>query len=85
MGQTKDHNIGMCCFSTKYAACKGERTNTDWLGIMIMCPSGATCLTADWCFSELGYGNPTKRVGIVQSEHLYHLIKSNLFSSWYTW
>ena len=24
-----------------------------WLGIRIMCPSGATCLPADFCFSEL--------------------------------
>ena len=30
---------------------KGERANTSWLGIRIMCPSGATCLPA--CFSEL--------------------------------
>jgi len=26
---------------------------TDWLGIRIMCTSGATCLFADICFSEL--------------------------------
>ena len=31
----------------------GERTKTSWLGIRIMCPSGATCLSADCCFSEL--------------------------------
>jgi len=24
-----------------------------WLGIRIMCPSGATCLSADCCFSNL--------------------------------
>ena len=28
LSQTKDHNIGMCCFSSKHAACKGDRTNT---------------------------------------------------------
>jgi hypothetical protein len=28
MGQTKDHNIGVCCFSSKHAAYKGERTNS---------------------------------------------------------
>jgi hypothetical protein len=27
--------------------------NHAWLGIRIMCPSGATCLPADCCFSEL--------------------------------
>jgi hypothetical protein len=26
---------------------------TGWLGIRIMCLSGATCLLADCCFSEL--------------------------------
>jgi hypothetical protein len=29
----------------------GERAKTGWLGIRIMCPSGATCLPADCCFS----------------------------------
>ena len=52
-GQTKDYNIGMCFFSTRHAVCKGERTNAGWLGIMIMCPSGANCLLADCCFNEL--------------------------------
>ena len=32
---------------------KGERATTDRLGIRIMCLSGATCLPADCCFSEL--------------------------------
>jgi hypothetical protein len=31
----------------------GERAKTDWLGIRIMCPSEATCLPTDCCFSEL--------------------------------
>ena len=50
-GQTKDLNIGICCFSTKHAALR--RKSKDWLGIRIICPSGATCLPADCCFSEL--------------------------------
>jgi hypothetical protein len=29
------------------------RAKTGWLGIRIMCPSGATCLPEDCCFSEL--------------------------------
>jgi hypothetical protein len=49
--QTKDNKIGMCCFSAKYAH-SGERATTGWLGIRIMCQSGATCLSAD-CSSEL--------------------------------
>jgi len=32
---------------------KGKRAKTDWLGIRIMCPSGAICLSTDCCFSEL--------------------------------
>ena len=51
-GQTKDYEIGICCFSVKHTVL--ERKNKDGLvGIRIMCLSGATCLTADYCFSEL--------------------------------
>ena len=48
--QTKDYKIDICCFSTKHA---GKRAKTGWLVIKIMCPSGATCLPVDCCFSEL--------------------------------
>jgi hypothetical protein len=34
-----------------------------------MCPSGVTCLAAN-------YKNPTKHVGLVQSGPRYHLIES---------
>ena len=51
-GQTKDYKIGICCFSAKHAAIR--RKNKDWLGRnQNMCPGGATCLSADCCFSEL--------------------------------
>ena len=52
-GQTKDYNIDICLFSAKYRALKRERAKTGWLRIGIMCPSGATCLSVDCCFSEL--------------------------------
>ena len=45
-GHTKDYQIRMCCFSAMHA-------KTGWLGIRIMCPSGATCLPVDCCFSKL--------------------------------
>ena len=45
-------NIGICCFSANHAALR-ERAKTGWLGIRIRCPSGATSLPADCCFSEL--------------------------------
>jgi hypothetical protein len=30
-----------------------EKEQTGWLGIKILCPSGATCLPVDCCFSVL--------------------------------
>ena len=51
-GQTKEYKIGIFCFSAKHAALR-RKSKTGWLGIRRMCPSGATCLSADCCFSEL--------------------------------
>jgi hypothetical protein len=58
-GQTKDYKIDFCCFPVRHAVL---RKKSKALGIMIMCPSWATCLSADCCFSD---EYPTKRVGIV--------------------
>jgi hypothetical protein len=44
-GQTKDYKIGMYCLSAKHT----EIAKTGWLEIMIMCLSGAICLSADCC------------------------------------
>ena len=44
LGQIKDYEIGIC-FSAKHVLQR--------LVIRIMCPSGATCLPAGCCFSEL--------------------------------
>ena len=45
-GQTKDYEIGIGCFSTKHVTLKSK--SNGWLvGNRIMCPSGATCLSAD--------------------------------------
>ena len=44
---SKDYKIGMCCFSAKHVTLKGKTI------VRIMCASGATCLSADCCFSEL--------------------------------
>jgi hypothetical protein len=50
--QTKDYEIDICCFSAKDAALR--RKSKDCFGIWIgMCPSGATCLSADRCIGEL--------------------------------
>ena len=48
-----------------------------------MCLSGASCLTTDYCFSELHYKNPT--VGLVQSRHHHHITEFDLFLLWYSW
>ena len=50
-GHTKCYKIGMCCFTAKHTEL--TRNQTGCFGIRIMCPSGATCLSADCCFSEL--------------------------------
>ena len=65
---------------------EGLRAKTDWLGIRIMCPSGATCLSADCCFSELTL---SKSNSVWWSSYKADLIiislKNNLFSPWYSW
>ena len=48
-GQTKDYESGICCFSAKHAALRRKSKDR----IRINCPSGATCLSADCCFSVL--------------------------------
>ena len=45
-GQSKNYKIGICNCSAKHAAIETKSE------ILIMCPSGATCISAD-CFSEL--------------------------------
>jgi len=52
------------------------KEQTGWLGIRIMCPSGETCLSADCCFCEEHYKNPTERVGLVQSGPIHYLIEN---------
>ena len=73
-GQNKDSKIGMCSslISTHHY---GKRPKTSRIGIRMMCPSGATCLSADCCFNELALLNPTKCVGLVPSKPHHHLIE----------
>ena len=52
-GQNKDYNIGICCFSSNHVALR--RKSKIWLaGSGDNVSSGARCLSADSCFSELG-------------------------------
>ena len=57
VGLKPDYKIRICGFSAKYAELR-IRAKTGWLGIRIMCPSGATCLPADCWFSELALLKP---------------------------
>ena len=46
--QAKYYEIGISCMQHQ-----GVRAKTGCLGIRIVCPSGAPCLPADCCFSDL--------------------------------
>ena len=54
----------------------GERANTGCIGIRIICPSGATCPSADCYFSELALKKKNKRVGLVESGPHHHFIEN---------
>ena len=51
-GQTKDWNL-YCFYFPQSTQHLGEKAKTCWLGNRIMCPTVATCLSADYCFSDL--------------------------------
>ena len=55
-----------------------ERANTGWLGIRLMFPRGATCLSSDYCFSE-----KMQRCVLVQykADIIIISLKINLFST----
>jgi hypothetical protein len=42
--------ISICCFSESQPAI---RCKSGWIGISILCPSGATCLPINCCFNKL--------------------------------
>ena len=52
--QVKLKTITLVCVASSLSTQhQWERAKTGWLGIRIMCASGATCLPADCCLSEL--------------------------------
>ena len=73
-GQTKNHKICICFFSTKHAALRSK--SKDWLAWKQNNVSEwsdmSTVVSVSW-----HYKNPTKRVSLVQSRRHYHLIKCN--------
>ena len=50
-GQTKDYSIGICYISANHTALK-RKSKYCWLVIRMKCPSMASYLSADCCFSE---------------------------------
>ena len=51
--QTEDYEIGIFSLRSLRTQDSDERVKSGCIGIRIMCQSGATCLSADGCFSEL--------------------------------
>ena len=51
-GKTKDYKIGICCFFAKHAALR-KKSKDGLARNQNKCPSGAACLPADCCFSDL--------------------------------
>ena len=51
-GLVKAKTIKLIFGASPLSTYSGERANTGWLGIRIMCPIAATCLPADCRFSE---------------------------------
>ena len=73
-GQTIDYTIGICCFSAKRAALRSK--NKGWFArnqnnVSEWSDMSTHGLLFQWARPVQ---NLTKRVGLVQSEHHYHLI-----------
>ena len=75
LGQTRDYKISTCifCFSAKLTSLR-IRTETSWLGIRIMCPSGTTCLPEDVVSVDKRYTYSTKAVGKTVQSRSYLII-----------
>jgi hypothetical protein len=84
LGQTKDYNIGTCCFSTRHTIL-WSRANNGLAGNHDMCQSWLTCLPANCCFSVLtkrtsSSSHPNKNVDIRFSVHDDVLTQSPIIS-----
>ena len=71
-GQTKDYEIGMCCFSGKHAALK--RKSKDWLARnQNNVSKWSDMSTCRLVLVSYHYKNPTQRVGLQESRPHHHL------------
>ena len=79
-GPARDYKIGICRFYAKHEVLRGK---TSWLGIRIMCTSGATYQSADCSASTI---KPQLSVLVYYKADLIIIsLKINLFSPWYSW
>ena len=84
-GQTKDYEIGICCFSAKYAALR--RRSKDCLvqnqnNVSEWSDMSTHRLLFQWASA---IKIQLRVLGLVLSGHHHHFIECNLFSSWYSW
>ena len=74
-GQTKDYNIGICCFSAKQATLR--RKSQDYLSRNQDNVSEWGDMSIKFVFSELALlKSPTKRVDLRRSAPHHHLIEN---------
>ena len=64
-GQTKDYEIGICCFFTKHVALR--RKNKDWLARNQNNVSEWSDMSSLGLLFQSHYKNPTQRFGLEQS------------------
>ena len=73
--QTKDYKIGFCFFSSKHAVLRNK--SNDWLDRNQNNVSEWSDMSIrGLLLVNLHYKNPTKHVGLVQSETHHHLIEN---------
>ena len=77
MGQTKDHQIGIYCFSAKYVALR--RKSSNWLArnkdnVSECSEMSIRGLVFNQCFSTIKI--PSQRVGLVQNGPHHHFIEN---------
>ena len=71
--QTKDYNICISRFYAKSIVLRSEIKDwRNWNQVNM----------SEW---SQHYKDPTKRVGLIQSRLLYHIIECNVLSPWYSW
>ena len=74
----------MCCFSAKYTALR-SKTKDCWLGIRIMCPSGAICIPVDYCASNLSLIMKSQLSVLVYYKADVIIYSHQNISPWYGW